>query len=185
MKKLIPVFILTLLIGNSALAQIPAIAVRKDSLGPGGQYQVLSERPNEKSLVGIISREALTSDTSFHWYANSLKGYKPNADAVAGLKKNADSIQVLIFMGTWCEDSHYIIPKFDALTDSAGFSKERITLIGTNRNKKTLSHLAEALGITNVPTIIVLKKGKEIGRVVEYGKTGMFDKDLAEIFRSL
>jgi hypothetical protein len=33
----------------------------------------------------------------------------------------------------------------------------------------------------NVPTIIVLKDGKEIGRVVEYGKTGMFDKELGEI----
>jgi len=32
-----------------------------------------------------------------------------------------------------------------------------------------------------VPTIIVLKDGKEIGRVVEYGKTGMFDKELGEI----
>jgi len=87
MKKLMPVFILTLLIGYSALAQIPASPVRKDTLGAGGQYHVLSERSNEKSLIGIISREALTSDTSFHWYANSLKGYKPNTDAIAGLKK--------------------------------------------------------------------------------------------------
>jgi hypothetical protein len=27
----------------------------------------------------------------------------------------------------------------------------------------------------------VLKQGKEIGRVVEYGKTGMFDRELGEI----
>ena len=160
-----PVFILTLLSGNAALSQ--------------NQFATLVERPNEKSLVGIISREVLTSDTSFHWYANALKGYTPNAEAIAGLKKNADSIQLLTFMGTWCEDSHFIIPKLFTLLDSAGFSASRFTLIGVNREKKTLSHLAEALGITNVPTIIVLKKGKEMGRVVEYGKTGMFDKDLA------
>jgi hypothetical protein len=47
-----------------------------------------------------------------------------------------------------------------------------------------LSHLAEALDIINVPTIIVMKNGKEIGRVVEYGKYGMFDKELGEIIRS-
>jgi len=178
MKKLMPVFILALLVGKTVLAQNPVSPA-------GGQYQVLSERPNEKSLVGIISREALTSDTSFHWYANALKGYTPNAEAISGLKKNADSIQLLTFMGTWCEDSHYIIPKLFTLLDSAGFSANKFTLIGVTREKKTLSHLAEALGITNVPTIIVLKKGKELGRVVEYGKTGMFDKDLAEIFKSL
>ncbi len=171
MKKLLPVFILTLLSGNAALSQ--------------NQFVTLVERPNEKSLVGIISREALTSDTSFHWYANALKGYTPNAEAVAGLKKNADSIQLLTFMGTWCEDSHFIIPKFFALLDSAGFFDNKVTLIGVNRQKTTLSHLAEALGITNVPTIIVLKKGKEMGRVVEYGKTGMFDKDLGEILKAI
>jgi hypothetical protein len=32
-----------------------------------------------------------------------------------------------------------------------------------------------------VPTIIVLKQGKELGRVVEYGKYGVFDKELGEI----
>jgi thiol-disulfide isomerase/thioredoxin len=149
------------------------------------QYQVLSERPNEKTYKGIISRQVLMADTSFKWYAENLKPYTPNADAVAALKKNADSIQLLVFMGTWCEDSHYIIPKFYTLTDAAGFSNDRITLIGVDRSKKTLSHLTEALNIKNVPTIMVMKNGKEIGRVVEYGKYGMFDKELAEIINSI
>jgi hypothetical protein len=53
--------------------------------------------------------------------------------------------------------------------------------LGVDRSKKTIQHLSEAFNILNVPTIIVLKDGKEIGRVVEYGKTGMFDKELGEI----
>jgi hypothetical protein len=32
-----------------------------------------------------------------------------------------------------------------------------------------------------VPTIIVLKDGKELGRVVEYGNTGKWDRELADI----
>jgi hypothetical protein len=51
------------------------------------QYQVLSERPNEKTYKGIISRQVLMADTSFKWYAENLKPYTPNADAVAALKK--------------------------------------------------------------------------------------------------
>ena len=74
-----------------------------------------------------------------------------------------------------------ILPKFFSLTDAAGFSPDRITIVGVDRSKKTVHHLTETFGVTNVPTIIVLKEGKEIGRVVEYGKTGMFDKDLGEI----
>jgi thiol-disulfide isomerase/thioredoxin len=181
MKKLMPVFILALFSCNICLAQnpIPAQAMA------GGQYMVLVERPNEKSLKGIISRELLVNDTSFHWYAESLKGYTPNAAALEGLRKNKDSIQLLTFMGTWCEDSHVVIPKFFALTDAAGFSQDRITLIGVDRQKKTFSHLTEALNIKNVPTIIVLKNGKEIGRVVEFGKYGMFDMELGEIIGSI
>ena len=150
-----------------------------------GQYQVMVERPNEKTFKGIISQDDLLKDTSFKWYAENLKGYTPNAKAVAGLKKYADSIQLLVFMGTWCEDSHSVIPKFYTLLDSAGFSKERVTLIGVDRNKTTLSHLTEALDIKNVPTIIVMKNGKEQGRVIEYGKYGLFDIDLGQIFKAM
>lgn len=148
------------------------------------QYEVLVERPNEKSYKGIISREILTADTSFtKWYVPNAKAYTPHAAGLEALKSNKDSVELLVFMGTWCEDSQFIIPRLFSLTDAAGFSSKRVTLIGTDREKKTLSHLCEALNVTNVPTIIVMKKGKELGRVVEYGKSGMFDKDLAEILQ--
>jgi hypothetical protein len=32
-----------------------------------------------------------------------------------------------------------------------------------------------------VPTIMIMKDGKELGRVVEYGKYGMFDKEMGDI----
>lgn len=167
MKRFLPVFILTLLMGNSLLAQ--------------NQYIVLTERLNEKTFKGIISRQVLENDTSFHWYAEAQKIYTPNPAATEALQKNKDSVQLLVFMGTWCEDSHFVIPRLFKLTQAAGFTDDHITLIGVDRKKLTLSHLCEAMGVTNVPTIIVMKKGKELGRVVEYGTSGSFDKDLAEI----
>jgi thiol-disulfide isomerase/thioredoxin len=147
-------------------------------------YQVLTERPNEKSYKGTISREVLEADTTFKWFAANYKSHTPNADAVAGLKKHADSLQLLVFMGTWCEDSQFIIPKMYALLDAAAFSANRITLIGVDRNKTTFSNLTNALNIKNVPTIMVMKNGKELGRVVEYGKYGVFDKELAEVINT-
>jgi hypothetical protein len=65
--------------------------------------------------------------------------------------------------------------------DVAGFSDDRITLIGVDRNKKTISHFTDAFNVINVPTIMVMKDGKEIGRIVEYGRYGMVEKELAEI----
>ncbi|HLG41367.1 MAG TPA: thioredoxin family protein [Chitinophagaceae bacterium] len=148
------------------------------------QFEVLVERPGEKTFKGIISRDALTSDTSFKWYKEGLAGYSPDGGAMSALKKYRDSLQFIVFMGTWCEDSHFVIPKFYYLLDASGFPQDRVSLIGVDRSKKTLSHLTEAMEIINVPTIIVMKNGKEMGRVVEYGRSGLFDKDLGEIMNS-
>ncbi len=148
------------------------------------QFQVLSERPNEKSYKGIISRDVLIADSSFKWM-NYARSFAPEKTAIEALKKNKDSIQLLVFMGTWCEDSQDIIPKLFSLTDAAGFSQDRLTLIGVDRKKTTLSHLTEAMGIINVPTIMVMKNGKEVGRIVEYGKYGMIDRELGEIVNSI
>lgn len=145
------------------------------------QFQVLPDKDGGKILKGIISRDILEKDTAFKWFIDNQKGFTPQQDAVTGLKQLADSVELLVYMGTWCEDSHFVIPRFYALLDKAGFPKDKVTLIGVDREKKTLSHLSEALGVTNVPTIIVMKKGKEIGRVIEYGPDGLFDKELGLI----
>lgn len=163
---------------------IIAIAICS-SVFPQDQYEVSRDAKNgSKVLKGIISRDLLLNDTSFKWWTENQKNYTLNANAISAMQKNRDTLQLLVFMGTWCDDSQFIIPKLYSLIDASGFPESRITLIGVDRSKKTLSHLAEALDITNVPTIIVLKGGKELGRVVEYGKSGLFDKDLGEIINS-
>jgi hypothetical protein len=74
-----------------------------------------------------------------------------------------------------------ILPQFFNAADAAGFPDTRLTLLGCDREKKTIQHLSEVFNVTHVPTFIVMKDGKELGRVVEYGKYGMPMKELAEI----
>jgi thiol-disulfide isomerase/thioredoxin len=154
------------------------------SLFSQAQYEVSTGKGGEKILKGIISREILEKEPAFTWYADNQKGYTPYEAALTGLKKNTDSIELLVFMGTWCEDSHFVIPRFFSLLDKAGFPNDHVTLVGVDRTKKTLGHLAEALNVTKVPTIIVMKNGKETGRVIEYGRDGLFDKELAEVLNA-
>jgi thiol-disulfide isomerase/thioredoxin len=170
MHKVIPVFLVLLLAVTAVSAQ--------------QQFESSIDKNGSKVYKGIISPDLIQSDTTFKWYADNAKGYTPNSVALSALTQYRDSIQLLVFMGTWCEDSHVIIPKLFGLLDAAGFSKDRVTLIGVDRSKKTLSHLAEALDIKNVPTLMVMKNGKELGRVVEYGKYGMWDKELGEVINS-
>ena len=143
-----------------------------------------SAHAGQKVYKGIITKDDLLKDTSFKWFAANQKWYNPQTAAVEAMKAKKDSVELLVYMGTWCEDSHVIVPQLYKLADMTGFDTKKITLIGTDRYKKTLSHLSEALNVLNVPTIIVLKKGKEMGRVIEYGKYGLFDKELAEILNT-
>ena len=145
------------------------------------QYEVLKDHNGGKILKGVISRDILAGDSSFTWFTQNLKPYPADKDVVTTFGKNKEGLQLVVFLGTWCEDSHVIIPKLFPFLDAAGFSNNHITLIGVDRNKKTISHLTDAFNVINVPTVIVMKEGKELGRVVEYGKYGMVEKELAEI----
>jgi thiol-disulfide isomerase/thioredoxin len=145
------------------------------------QTEVTRESNGTKIIKGFLTKQELATDSAFTWFAENQKGYTPDQSALQLLRSNRDSINIVAFGGTWCGDTKYVLPKFFVLADAAGFSLDRITLIGVDRSKKTIQHLSEAFGITNVPTLIVMKNGKEMGRVVEYGHTGLFDKDLAEI----
>jgi thiol-disulfide isomerase/thioredoxin len=145
------------------------------------QAEVTKDANGTKIIKGFMTQKDLSADADFAWYAENQKGFNPDANAVNAFTQAKDSVHFLVFGGTWCGDTKNLLPKFFALTDAAAFPQDRITMLGVDRSKKTLHHLTEAFNVTRVPTIIVLKNGKEIGRVVEYGRMGMIDKELGEI----
>jgi thiol-disulfide isomerase/thioredoxin len=151
--------------------------------------QVLHEtRPDAeegKLLFGIVSLQDIKRDTSFKWYAQTLQYYKPNAALVAQLKAKVGQLHYVLFTGTWCHDSQAITPKYFACMEAAGLPDSALTIIATDRDKKTVAGLHSAFGIVNVPTLIVMKAGKEVGRITEYGSTGLPDAELAEMLGKL
>jgi hypothetical protein len=146
---------------------------------------VVTQEGSDKILKGIFSQQHLSQDTAFKWYAQNQSGYTPPADVVTAFKSKASQVQVIAFGGTWCEDTKQIFPKFFSILNASAFPSDHLTLVGVDRNKKTIGHLAEALNVLNVPTFIILKEGREVGRVVEYGKTGQWEKELGEILKSV
>jgi len=142
------------------------------------QTEILNDGSG-KIIKGFMNRNDL--DTAYTWFKQNQQGYTPEANAVRSISSQKDSINIVVFGGTWCGDTRTLLPRFYSLADAAGFSDNRITLIGVDRSKKTVQHLTDVFNVTRVPTFIVMKNGKEIGRVVEYGRYGMFDKELGEI----
>jgi len=149
------------------------------------QYEISQDpkHPEVKVLRGMINKYLVQNDTSFKWYNTNQKFYGPDSTTLNAMEKTRGKLQFVLFGGTWCEDTQFILPQFFKLQEMSGVPDSVITFFGVNRAKKSLANIADAFGITNVPTIIVMKNGKEMGRVVEYGKTGKWDKELAEIVK--
>ena len=148
------------------------------------QYEILKDEkhPEQCILRGIINKYLVQNDTAYgKWYNSSQNYYNPDTATLNAFERAKGKVQFVVFGGTWCEDTQFILPKFFALQEKSGVPDANITFWGVDRTKKTMGNIATAFGITNVPTIIVMKDGKEIGRVVEYGKTGKWDKELASI----
>ncbi len=143
-----------------------------------------TKHPEMTILKGVISKYILENDSSFAWYAANQKAYQPETAILNDMETAKDKFQFVIFGGTWCEDTQFILPKFFKLQEQAGVADNRISFFGVNREKQTLGNLAAAFKIINVPTIIVMKDGQEVGRVVEYGKTGKWDKELSDILHA-
>jgi len=150
------------------------------------QYEVSQDEkhPEIKVLRGIINKDLIKNDTAFNWYNSGQGYYNPDTATLNAFERAKGKYQFVVFAGTWCEDTQFILPKFFKLQEKSGIADEAITLFGVNRAKTSLGNITQAFNVTLIPTFIVMKDGKEIGRVVEYGKTGKWDKELAEILNN-
>jgi thiol-disulfide isomerase/thioredoxin len=159
------------------------LAIAAISIGQAlfAQQEISRDGEGNKVIRGFISRQELMTDTSFAWFRQNQHPYTPVPAALQALRANRDSIYLLAFGGTWCSDTKFVLPKLFVLADAAGLPPDHLTVIGVDHNKETIQHLSETFHITNVPTIIVLKNGKEMGRVIEYGEHGLFDETLGEV----
>jgi len=150
----------------------------------GHTYEIVKD-DETKVLKGILTRSDIEGDTTFHWFKQNYALGTANSAAVESFKSKVNKFQVVVFGGTWCHDTQNLLPVFFRLADKAGLPESSISLIGVDRAKTTTGNLEKAFNVTNVPTFIVMQDGKEMGRVVEYGKEGEIDKELGEIVSSL
>jgi len=148
-------------------------------------YEVSFDAKARKVLRGLISRADIENDTAFSWFKKNYNLGRPDASAVAAFKQHAKDFQMLIFAGTWCPDTQNLLPQFYRVADAAGYADSSITLIGVDDDKTTFDHLHKTFHLVDVPTFIVMKNGKEVGRIVEYGESGDAMNELGKIVAGL
>jgi thiol-disulfide isomerase/thioredoxin len=110
-----------------------------------------------------------------------MKNYQPNTQAVDAIKSNDKETTLTLAFGTWCPDSKNYVPRLIKALRAADNAKIQIKLIGIDNQFREPVTAVQPLRITNVPTVIVERGGREIGRIVETPSASTMEEDLAAI----
>jgi hypothetical protein len=107
--------------------------------------------------------------------------YRPPDDMVDALKARLGAdVKIDVYLGIWCPDSRNNVPPFIKTVDLAA-GQATVRYIGVPRKaSKDIKYFVDEAQVERVPTFIVYRAGKEIGRIVENPKTGIIE-DLMEI----
>lgn len=131
--------------------------------------------------VGPVTREQIeAADPS--WVQAQVES-KPDADAARALASVEPGAEVTIFLGTWCGDSRREVPRlWRALDEAGGTVPFEVRYIGVDREKRQPAELVAGSDIHYVPTFIVSRGGREVGRIVESSPRGV-ERDLLALLK--
>jgi thiol-disulfide isomerase/thioredoxin len=126
----------------------------------------------EQILVGKIDWSGLSLDPYSDWFTPNYLNYSVDSESLVPIKDKLEATEVIVFMGTWCEDSQIEVPQFFKILDHLAYNISDMSVIALERleSGKLVSPQQEESGfeISHVPTFIFLQRGKEIGRISEY-----------------
>ncbi len=171
MKKIVLFFLILITYSCGTSKKSIATETKKEIITKQEpQYSINKTVPYKETviMVGHANREGFKNPAFSSWFDRNLTNYKPDITTVNNLKPLLKGVTVKTFMGTWCGDSKRETPRFYNIMDAAEFDYTNMTMITVTRQKNTPEKFEEGLNITNVPTFIFYKDGKEINRIVEY-----------------
>ncbi len=135
---------------------------------------------NNMVLNGSVTQAKLINNKNFTWFDNEYKNYQPNMELVNQLKPLKEDLKVLIIAGTWCSDTQRELPRFFKIANTVGIPQKNIEIVMVNESKVCTSFNISVLEVTNVPTFIFFKDGKEQGRIIEKPKVTL-EEDICNL----
>ncbi len=141
---------------------------------------IKAQKDASDNLVGIVHKKDFLEAPYRNWFVSKYESYKVSDETASKLKELLKGIKIKAFMGTWCGDSKRETPRLYKLLDKANFNYKNLEFIAVDRQKKTPKNLQQGYDIDYVPTFIFYKKGKEIGRFIEYA-VDTTEKDIIRI----
>lgn len=132
-------------------------------------YDTMRDPENGRlTYKGLITFNDLKAEPEFTWEHTGVVAYNPGSTELSFLTNYLKEYSIIVFMGTWCGDSHDMVPRLEKVLDKTGFPQQGITIYGVDRAKTTIGGVEKKYNVTLVPTVILFSKdGKEAGRVTE------------------
>jgi len=156
-------------------------------IGCGGTSATVpsSNAPSSSStadtLVGHVTRAEVEALPKWAVAKDSTET-NPELEAAKALSSVPAGASVRVILGTWCGDSRREVTRFWKALDVAGAVPFSIEYVAVDRAKKTSDGSIDGVELRYVPTFIVLRNGKESGRVIESSPNGI-ERDLGALLR--
>lgn len=129
---------------------------------------VVDSTLKKEVLIGYCDREGLFKLPEFATpFLNEYNVYEPNHTFIQGISENIRDVEIIVVLGTWCDDSRDQVPRLFKVLEVSGYEPERVRWIAVDRQKKAPETEVPTLNIERVPTIILMRGGKELGRIIE------------------
>jgi len=139
---------------------------------------------NGKMLLGSQTLDQFKKEPYSEWYDKEYNDYQLDQKSISELKKEKlSTYSMTVFLGTWCGDSHREFPRLIKILEASNYNFGKMEIIAVNRKKESPNGEEGIYNIQRVPTIILKKYGKEIGRIIESPETGFLERDLLNILK--
>jgi hypothetical protein len=117
-------------------------------------------------------------------WKDSYMSYRVDESFLDTLKaKIGDNLKIDVYLGTWCSDSIYNVPRFIKIIDVVRNPNLAVNYYNVKRKaSKDVKYYVEDLKVERVPTFIFYRDGKEIGRIVENPTNSLIEDFLEIIF---
>jgi len=130
-----------------------------------------------KDLSGPTTRDEVLA---YERWSDAFGSTTPDDAQVERLKSAPEGATVEVYLGAWCGDSVREVTRFWKAEDKAGALPFEVTTVALDRTFSSGSVDTSTKGLMAVPTFIVMRDGKEVGRVVETAPNSI-ERDLADL----
>jgi len=166
----------------------------EDEAAPEGPERLGMRRVELERYGDVLLGEITMRDVVMHldgWHEGYFN-YSPDREVLSLLKDRMDGVEMVWVIGTWCPDCKREIPRLWKILDEIGYplANVRVYAVASSRFTEDMGipptvlrwsdEVKDWYDVEAVETIIVMRDGEELGRIVE-APDGSMEVNLLDI----